>query len=102
MLAYGIMRHLNRPAARATLLALTAAIMLLVGFSRLYLGAHYFSDVMASFTLASAWVTVCITALHVLDARGAFKQPQPAFVPVPVETYRHQPRIGTDLYHMPR
>ena len=31
-----------------------------IGFSRLYLGAHYLSDVLAGFTLGVAWVTLVV------------------------------------------
>jgi undecaprenyl-diphosphatase len=34
------------------------AIALLVAFSRIYLGAHWFSDVVASFGLATAWIAL--------------------------------------------
>jgi membrane-associated phospholipid phosphatase len=40
--------------------ASAAAAMLVVGFSRVYLGAHYPSDVAASILIGISWLCVCI------------------------------------------
>lgn len=46
-------------------LAVTAAALaiLLVAFSRMYLGVHYLSDVGAAFAEGVAWVALCLSAL---------------------------------------
>ena len=41
---------------RAALIAFCFLFPLLIGFSRIYLGVHYFSDVMGGFTLGIFWV----------------------------------------------
>jgi membrane-associated phospholipid phosphatase len=46
-----------------------AALIVLVGFSRLYLEAHYLSDVLAGCSLGAAWA--CAT-LFVYESRGRF------------------------------
>jgi undecaprenyl-diphosphatase len=48
-----------------------ATIALLVALSRLYLGAHWFSDVVASFGLATAWIALLAIAYiqHVHERR---------------------------------
>ncbi len=39
----------------------------LIGFSRLYLGVHYLSDVLAGYALGAFWATTAITTAVVLD-----------------------------------
>jgi len=52
-------------AARVAILAGTPLLIALVGFSRLYLGAHYLSDVLAGFSVGAAWLFACLTVLLV-------------------------------------
>jgi membrane-associated phospholipid phosphatase len=57
---------------RSVLIAGALAWSLLVGFSRLYLGVHYASDVAAGFLIGVAWVAICVSATEVaLRGRGA-------------------------------
>ena len=41
-------------------------VILLVAFSRLYLGAHYLSDVLAAMAEGLAWLALCVTAVDTL------------------------------------
>ncbi|MES2160669.1 MAG: phosphatase PAP2 family protein [Pseudomonadota bacterium] len=46
-----------------------ALMVLLVALSRVYLGAHYLSDVLAAMAESVAWLAVCITAISTLRRR---------------------------------
>lgn len=43
----------------------------LIGFTRIYLGAHYFSDVIAAITAGTAWLTFCWTGSESIRRRRA-------------------------------
>jgi len=47
-------------------MALMAAMLLiaLVALSRMYLGVHYLSDVLAAFAEGAAWLTLCVVAIR--------------------------------------
>ncbi|MYM23742.1 phosphatase PAP2 family protein [Duganella sp. FT135W] len=64
-----------RPAwnVRVATVALCLAMILLVAFSRVYLGAHYVSDVLAAMAESVAWLAVCITAISTLRRRRELK-----------------------------
>jgi undecaprenyl-diphosphatase len=50
-----ILRHENHPLKNKSLLLL-GLLIALIGLSRLYLGVHYLSDVLAGFTVGLIWV----------------------------------------------
>ncbi len=61
---------------RWRMLAVAAAgiMILLVGFSRIYLGAHYLSDVLAAIAEGLAWLAFCLLAVGELKRRRKWKQ----------------------------
>lgn len=69
MLAYLVWRELDHPRARVALAACTVVLVLLIGLTRMYLGVHYFSDVIAGYAAGTVWLTACITGLEVVRRR---------------------------------
>ncbi len=70
-LACYLVRHARSWQARAGWVLLACAMVLLVAGSRLYLGAHYLSDVLAAMAEGCAWLSVCVTGVATLRRRQA-------------------------------
>jgi undecaprenyl-diphosphatase len=66
--AYLLMLALRRP-LKQVVVVVTVILVLLIGFSRLYLGAHYFSDVLAGYTAGALWLAVTISGTEVARRR---------------------------------
>ncbi len=59
--------HEPRPGRRALAMFVAVSLVLLTALSRVYLGAHYLSDVLAAMAEGGAWLALCFTTWH----RGA-------------------------------
>ena len=51
--------RLNRPHLRLTFVLGLVALLLLIGFSRLYIHDHYFGDVLAGYSVGLSWLALC-------------------------------------------
>ncbi len=51
---------------RFLIATITILLVFLVALSRMYLGAHYFSDVLAAMAAGIAWLALCLTAVETL------------------------------------
>lgn len=76
---------------RALLFGLATLVVVMVGFSRIALGAHYVTDVLAGMFFGTAWLTICLFAARPLRRiavpviEHALPEIAPELVPVPVQ-----------------
>jgi undecaprenyl-diphosphatase len=63
------------------LIGLAATLTALVGFSRIYLGVHWPTDVLAGWTLGAAWALGCWAIALWLQARGRVESDEPVETP---------------------
>ncbi len=71
MLAYLIAHSVRRRGIDVLVAICAGVLVLLIGFSRLYLGAHYLSDVLAGFAAGIVWLAANIIALEASVPRPA-------------------------------
>jgi undecaprenyl-diphosphatase len=69
LLACYLLRRVDGWPARAAILAACCLMVGLVALSRMYLGVHYLSDVLAATLEGAAWLATCITAVSTLQRR---------------------------------
>jgi membrane-associated phospholipid phosphatase len=62
MIAYLLACRLQTTRARAMAIGVAVVLSLLMGLTRVYLGAHWLTDVLVGWTLAVAWVLILVTA----------------------------------------
>lgn len=65
LLFYFLGRTAKGKVRKAFITALGVAVIFAIGFSRIYLGVHWLSDVLASYASGAALLTVIITALEI-------------------------------------
>jgi undecaprenyl-diphosphatase len=65
------------PLARAFIIVSGLMIAVFTGVSRIYLGVHYFTDVVAGWTIGGCWAVTCWLATRYLSARARDERPAP-------------------------
>lgn len=71
LLAAFLIAHTHSNARRAAIAILALLLVVLVAASRMYLGAHYFSDVVAAIFESVAWLALCVTGVNVYCGQRA-------------------------------
>lgn len=67
LVAYGmtayfvIVLRLKEASPRIIVICLAAILIFAIGVSRLYLGVHYFTDVIAGYAAGAVWLSACVT-----------------------------------------
>ncbi len=69
-LAYLVCRRQLSVPLRALIAGLAFVLVALVAFSRLYLGVHYLSDVLAGVSVGASWAAACLLAYTLYTGRG--------------------------------
>jgi undecaprenyl-diphosphatase len=74
--AYLAGRLQRRRISRALTMALAGLIIVLIGVSRVYLGVHYPSDVLAGVIIGLAWAGFCMATLEAIQVYGRTRAPK--------------------------
>jgi membrane-associated phospholipid phosphatase len=71
-----IRRWIRSRAGQVAAWIFVSGVIAAVGFSRIYLGVHYLSDVIAGWTLGALWAGVLIAATELWEARPSRRAPR--------------------------
>ena len=66
-----VVAHVRSHRAWALTIGISALVVLLVAFSRLYLGVHFLSDTLGALAEAAAWLALSLAVLHGRVGRSA-------------------------------
>src|SRR5947207_10175811 len=80
-LALFILPLIKRRHRRALVIATTTVLILSVGFSRIALGAHYLTDVLAAIFFGSFWLMFCLITGRLMRRRSPGSVVTPELVP---------------------
>ena len=69
MLVYLMVRTMEHARRRLALAGCALVLVLLIGLSRMYLGVHYFSDVIGGYAAGAVWLAACVSGLEVVRHR---------------------------------
>ena len=71
MLAYLALRVTRRESLRTAIVIVAVALIVAIGLSRLYLGVHFFSDVVAGYAAGTVWLTMCLSGVELAAGERA-------------------------------
>lgn len=83
LLAYFVVVQLRRRRLKALVITLALVFIFMIGFSRLYLGVHFFSDVLAGFLAGGAWLFACIAVMSYIQQRQSLQDTHDPDKPAP-------------------
>lgn len=68
-LTYLLCKKVKSNLVKTILIAVSVIVILLIGFSRIYLGVHYFSDVIGGYLLGTAYFMIFLTVIKAVDKK---------------------------------
>lgn len=80
MVIYGLLGYLLATQFyrwRVVIATISTLLILLIGFSRLYLGVHWLTDVMAGYAAGLVWLVTCILSLEIWRQRHDLTKSKP-------------------------
>lgn len=80
-LAYLLFLELRSPTRRVCAVAVALVWVLVIGFSRLYLGVHYFSDVIAGYVAGTVWLGAWISGMEIARRLRVSRRSSPPAAP---------------------
>ena len=75
LLAYGMTAYfvivlwVKDSSSRTIVICAATILIFAIGVSRLYLGVHYFTDVVAGYAVGAVWLSACITGAEIATIR---------------------------------
>ena len=67
LLIYLVWENVKEPIRKWLLISSLVILIILIGFSRIYLRLHYFSDVIAGFSIGVIWLSVSIWTIRTIE-----------------------------------
>jgi undecaprenyl-diphosphatase len=74
LLGYFVLLNLHNAWSRNIAVIVTVLLVLLIGISRIYLGVHYLSDVVAGYAAGTIWLTLCIDAMNYIETKHIIRR----------------------------
>ncbi len=69
LIAYLLLPTISSRLGKSVVIMVTLLIILFIGFSRIFTGGHYLTDVIAGYAVGLAWAGISYTAIEIYFAR---------------------------------
>jgi len=69
LMAYFLVPKISSRAGKAAAILLAVLMVLFIGYSRFFMGAHYITDVIAGTVLGVAWATLAIMSIEMISGK---------------------------------
>jgi membrane-associated phospholipid phosphatase len=76
LLAYFIVPKISSRAGKAAVILLAVLMVLFIGYSRFFMGAHYITDVVAGTAIGVAWMNLAILSIEMISRKAVKENEQ--------------------------